>query len=306
MSRRVFVHALTVALLLPVFVASHHAVGQDATPAGVSSPVLADGGVVFSVDGPGGRTLRVACEGSEGPTVLQEIGGPDPTGGVTYIQDGGADIAALLGTRFCGYDRAGTGGSEADPAEVRSLSDAGADLLAVLAAPELDCPCIVMAESLGGGIALAALAQDSSNFAGLISLDALTPGFSDTVLELAPEGSPEAAMTGFFAGENEEAISYHMTPEMAPTGPVSSPVVVMTHGAGDPPPCPCSPEFPVDELEAAWQAGQAELATGLGVELVVAENTGHLIAGENPEIVLAALFDMIEAYQAPGGATPTA
>ena len=163
-----------------------------------------------------------------------------------------------------------------------------------------------MAESLGGGIALAALAQDTSDFAGFLSLDALTPGFSDAVLALAPEGSAEADLAGFFAGENDEMIAYRMTPEMVPAGPVDVPVVVITHGAGDPPPCPCSPDYPVDELEAAWQAGQTDLATRLGVEVVVAENTGHIIAEENPELVLDALLDLI-ALDKPGTtSTPVA
>jgi pimeloyl-ACP methyl ester carboxylesterase len=239
--------------------------------------------------------------------VIQEIGSPDPAGGVGYILESGAEVAGMLGTRFCGYDRAGTGASEADPAGVHSLSDAGADLLAVLAAPQLDCPCVVMAESLGGGIALAALTQDASNFAGFISLDALTPGLSDIVLQLAPAGSPESELAGFFAGENEEMIAYSMTEEMVPSAPPGIPIVVLTHGAGDPPPCPCSVEYPVEELEAAWQAGQIDLAKRLGVEVTVAENTGHIIAGENPQLVVDALFDVFAQLEAGAGtATPVA
>jgi pimeloyl-ACP methyl ester carboxylesterase len=126
------------------------------------------------------------------------------------------------------------------------------------------------------------------------------------VLELAPEGSPEAGLAGFFAGENEELIAYDMTPEMVPSGPIDVPVVVMTHGAGDPPPCPCSPDYPVDELEAAWQTGQTNLGAQLGVEVVVAENTGHLISEENPELVFDAIFAVIAAYEGANGATPVA
>ncbi len=310
MSRHDVFRVILIAFLLQIVWPAHLVGAQEASPEGGDAESVADGGVIFTVERPEGRTLRVACEGSGGPTVIQEIGGPDPAGGVGYVQDGGAEIAEILGTRFCGYDRAGTGESDPDPVGVRSLSDAGADLLAVLAAPELDCPCVVMAESLGGGIALAAMAQDASNFAGLVSLDSLTPGFSDVVLELAPDGSPEANLAGFFAGENEEAIAYAMTPEMVPAGPSDVDVVVMTHGAGDPPPCPCSEGYPVAELEAAWQAGQADLAAQLGVELVVAENTGHIIAGENPQLVIDALLGIIggvgaEERRDPGGVRAT-
>ena len=306
MSRHDVFRVILIAFLLQIVSSAQLIAAQEATPEGTAVQAVADGGVVFTVERPDGRMLRVACEGSGGPTVLQEIGGPDPAGGVGYIQESGAEVSAMLGTRFCGYDRAGTGESDPDPAGIHSLSDAGADLLAVLAAPQLDCPCVVMAESLGGGIALAALAQDSSNFAGFISLDSLIPGFSDVVLELAPDGSPEAELASFFAGENEEAIAYEMTPDMVPAGQLDVPVIVFTHGAGDPPPCPCSEGYPVDELEAAWQAGQADLAAQLGVEVVVAQDTGHIIAGENPQLVVDALFDVIAAYTSADGATPVA
>jgi pimeloyl-ACP methyl ester carboxylesterase len=279
-----------VVLVLLVFIVvtlyagiSQAAIAQQATPA------ARDDFAVAKVD----RSLQVACRGMGSPTVIQEIGGPDPAGGVGYLHESGDFISGLIGTRFCGYDRAGTGLSPADPAGVRTLSNAGADLLAVLAAPEVGCPCIVAGESLGGGIALAALAQDASNFAGLILLDTLLPGIPETVVELAPAGSEEAGLGGFFAGQNEEMIDYHMTEEMVPAEAPQIPVRVLTHGAGDPPPCPCSAGYPADQLEIAWQQSQTDLAERLGVEVFVAEDTGHFIAAENPELVVSILLGVI-------------
>jgi len=272
---------------------------------GASASVQNGGLALFTVD-VDGRAVSAACVGEGSPTVLQEIGGPDPEGGVVSIEQAGGMISNWLDTRFCGYDRAGTGASESSASAPRSLDQAGADLLAVLAAPELTCPCVVMGESLGGGIVLAALAQDSTNFAGLVLLDSLTPGIADEVLRLAPAGSPEAGLAPFFAGENEELIDYHMTGEMIPSPAPAIPIEVLTHGAGDPPPCPCSDEFPADELETIWQQKQQELADALGVDLTVAENTGHVIAGENPQLVVEIVQGVMAASMLPDASTPVA
>ena len=104
-----------------------------------------------------GRTLHLACTGSGTPTVLFEAGGPDAAGGAIVVAQVGADVSAALGARFCAYDRAGTGRSPEDPIGVRTFREAAADLNALLASEELECPCVVIGESLGGSIALVAL-----------------------------------------------------------------------------------------------------------------------------------------------------
>jgi pimeloyl-ACP methyl ester carboxylesterase len=283
MFRRVAILLFVVTLFVPVGWISPAAVAQPATPTPPDD---------FAVD-LGNRTLQVACRGTGSPAVIQEIGGPDPTGGVFYLHESGDFISGLLGTRFCGYDRAGTGTSPAGPSGVRTLSDAGADLLAVLAAPETGCPCVVLGESLGGAIALAALTQDASDFAGLVSLDALSLGYAEIVLELAPSGSQEAGLASFFEGGNEEMIDYHMSADMVPATAPDIPIRVLTHGAGDPPPCPCSEGYPVDQLEDVWQQGQTDLASQLGVEVIVAEGAGHFIASDDPDLVVELLLDVI-------------
>jgi pimeloyl-ACP methyl ester carboxylesterase len=283
MFRRVVILMFVAMLVSQIVWASPAAIARQATPVAPDD---------FTVDA-GDRTLQVACRGTGGPPVIQEIGGPDPAGGVVYLHESGDFISGLLGVRFCGYDRAGTGSSPADPVGVRTLSAAGADLLAVLASPDTGCPCVVLAESLGGGIALAALAQDPSNVAGLVSLDALTPGYAEAVLELAPPGSAEAGLTSFFEGQNDEMIDYRMTAGMVPATAPGIPISVLTHGAGDPPPCPCSEGFPVDQLEIDWQHRQDDLAERLGVEVIVAENAGHIIAADDPDLVVATLLDVI-------------
>ena len=87
-----------------------------------------------------------------------------------------------------------------------------------------------------------------------------------------------------------------------PARPTTIPIVVVTHGAGDPPPCQggaCRADFPVAALESAWQAGQADLAHALGARLVIAEGTGHAIADENPGLAVALTAEVLAAVRDP-------
>jgi pimeloyl-ACP methyl ester carboxylesterase len=257
----------------------------------------------------GGRNLHVACAGEGSPTVLYEPGGPILDGGTAVLAQVGPLLSQALGVRMCAYDRAGSGTSDPHPMGVHTFKEAAEDLNAVLALPELDCPCVVVGESMGGSIALIALTADASNFAGLVLLDAPFPGFWNDFTGLTPPDAAEAGpeLLGYLGGQNEEAIDMAagFGQVAAPAEPPAIPVIVVTHGVGDPPPCfPCSEGFPVADLETAWQAGQAALAEALGAELVVAENTSHFIAEENAPLVLQLVGQVIAAVNDPGTPTP--
>jgi pimeloyl-ACP methyl ester carboxylesterase len=284
-------------------------VGERTAAAQGSSPVPspADSGITESMVDVGGRSLHLACIGSGSPTVLFDAGGPTSTGGASTVPEVGPFVAPALGTRFCAYDRAGSGQSEPHPNGVHTFADAAADLNALLGAPELDCPCVVIGESMGGSIALIALTLDPSGFAGLVLLDAPYPGYWDEFVALAAEGSAETSpeLMGYVGGGNEESIDMAtgFRQVVTPAQPPAMPIVVITHGQGYPPPCwpeaPCSEHYPVDEFETVWQAGEAALAEALGAQLVVSTNTGHSIATEDPELVIGLIAQVIGAVRDP-------
>ena len=293
-----FIVALSLVLTV-VSASSSFIQAQEASPA--VSPAA---GITESMVDVGGRALHLACAGSGSPAVLFEPGGPFLDGGAALVADIGSDLAATLGTRFCSYDRAGTGGSDPYPEGVRTFVEAAADLNAILASPELSCPCVVIGESMGGSIALVALAAETANVAGLVLLDAPYPGYFDEFLALAPPDAPEVAPDArqYYGGENEEGLDVEtgFRQVTAPAEPLAIPIIVVAHGAGEPPPCfPCSADIPVAELEATWQAGQVDLSQALGGRLVVAEDTGHSIAEENPGLVLALTSEVIAAVRDP-------
>ncbi len=167
---------------------------------------------------------------------------------------------------------------------------------------------MVVGESLGGSISLVAIAEDATGFGGVVLLDAPYPGYIDRFFSLTADGSPETGpefMT-YNEGENEEQLDViaGFRQVTVPADPPAIPIVVVTHGAGYPPPCnwepPCSDGVAVEEVETSWQAGQQELAEALGARLVVAEGTGHTIADENPALVIGLVSEVIAAVRDPG------
>ena len=192
------------------------------------------------------------------------------------------------------------------------MTDSAADLNAVLGIPELGCPCVVIGESLGGAISLIALTMDASGFAGLVLLDPPYPGFWDEFVRLAPAGSAEAgfATDPYFLGDNEESLNMPAgfqqisVPEAAP----GIPIVVFVHGTGGPPPCfPCSDQFPLDQYEAAWQAGEAKLAESLGARLIVVPEATHFMRDNAGDLILDQTIEVIAAVTDPTRwATPVA
>ena len=307
--RRTFVFVAVFLALVTAPTAPMAARVQDANPD--ASPAA---GIVEATIDVGGRGLHLACIGSssDSPPVLLEVGGPATVGGAVAVAEVGPFVAPALGTRFCAYDRANTGQSDPDPAGVRSFAAAAADLLAVLASPALGCPCVVIGESLGGGLALTALAEDPTDFAGLVLLDTPPPGYFDRELELAsPIAGITAADLANAAGENEERLDVvaGFRALAAPAEPPAIPVVVVTHGVGGPPPAcfDCPADYPTEALENHWQADQADLAQALGARLVVAEGVGHSIATEDPGLVVGLVGEVLAAVRDPSTwATPTA
>ncbi len=119
--RRMLIVTLAFAALAVAPFAPSAARAQDATPA--VSPAA---GIVEATVDVDGRSLHLACAGeaTSGPAVLFEPGGPFLDGGTAVVAALGPDLAAALGTRFCSYDRAGTGQSDPHPMGVRTFEEA--------------------------------------------------------------------------------------------------------------------------------------------------------------------------------------
>ncbi|HET7603215.1 MAG TPA: alpha/beta hydrolase [Gemmatimonadales bacterium] len=171
----------------------------------------------------------------------------------------------------------------------------------LLSSPELDCPCVLVGESMGGAISLILADTHPEDIAGLVLLDPPPPRLIDQVLKIAPAGSPEADLANGFPPDPEHFDFLASLRQVeTPSLPATVPVEVLTHGQGDPPPCfPCSPDFPADQLEVWWQQAQAELAGDLNGKLVVAEDSSHFISTDQPDLIVAATREVVSAVRDP-------
>jgi pimeloyl-ACP methyl ester carboxylesterase len=314
---------------------------QSATPAG-SPPSAASGDFAGLVEIGDGRRLWLECRGQGSPTVVLEAAYGDSA----LIWDAvalppGADQMAVLPavasfTRVCAYDRPGTvfgtdQRSRSDPvSQPRTAADAVADLNALLDASGESGPYVLAGHSFGGIIARLYAARYPDEVAGLVLIDSTHEEQSarfeaalgsehwaayERLQQQTPPGLADYA-------EREQIdleASFAQLQEAAASDPLPNlPVIVLTHGVPLrdqlPPEAQAAlpSDFPWDEMERVWQALQAELS-GLapGTRHVIATESGHYIQLQQPELVVDAIRQVVEAVRDPETratpvATPTA
>jgi pimeloyl-ACP methyl ester carboxylesterase len=279
-------------------------------------------GALISV---GDHRLHLWCVGKGSPTVVLLSGGGTPA--VTMY-----DAQTRIGTftRVCSYDRAGLGWSD-PPTKPMSLPDMVDDLDALLLNGHVDGPFVLVPESFGGMVALAYAKRNPTKIAGAVLVDASEPdlwfrvspkshgaikrndllwqvGWRLGIIRAAlPFASPDwvANLSPKLKGEFETVWSRPMAsfandaidafqqtkisqrPSATPGLLGKSPIIVLRHGK--------SGGMGADEdFEKEWPAAQAKLAA-LSSEsrLIVAQENGHPIAEENPQLVADTVSDIV-------------
>jgi pimeloyl-ACP methyl ester carboxylesterase len=301
--------ALVVGLPIP-------AVAQSSPPAG-ASPVAAGDDFTGLVDIGGGRRLWLECRGQGSPTVILEAGaGNDASNWDTVgLPAGSRQTAVLPGvaafTRVCAYDRPGTIGGEvthrSDPVPMpRDAVAMVADLHALLTAAAIPGAYVLAGHSFGGLVARLYAATYPDEVAGLVLIDAAHEDYYDRVRAvLTPDQwtaftQPPAVLASDPAFERIDVdASATAMREAAAASPLTPlPLVVITHGR----PWDWPPASPVAELEALWTPLQEQLAALVpDGRLIVAEESGHFIPGDQPEVVIAAIRQVVDAVRDPGG-----
>ena len=269
----------------------------------------------------GGRRLHILCKGvAAGPTVIFEAGLSQYTANSTYssAQDAIAPFA-----RVCSYDRAGLGWSDPAP---QGWTQAGmvADLHALLAAAGEPGPYVLVAHSLGGLLARTYARTYRDHVAGLILLDATSDEDFD---ELAAAGvaiipkldaaigssRPGVPVIGLPAGTSPEVVMAftpeilrgvktefealdRLPAEMKRPGGFGDlgalPLIVVRRGKTEQPP---------SEEDLRHQRVQENLAKlSKDSALIVAQNSGHTIPLDEPEVVADAVRRMLDARRSKG------
>ncbi|MGH2559990.1 MAG: alpha/beta fold hydrolase, partial [Thermomicrobiales bacterium] len=242
----------------------------------------------------GGRSLFLSCTGSGRPTVLLEAGGPG------RFSETWAEIQPEIAqtTRVCSYDRAGLGQSDPAPEAERTAQESVNDLRALIDATDVECPCIFVGESWGGVIVRLFASQFPAEVGGLVYVDGVAPGFIARFLELVPEENPDR--NGLLSAENPERVNQRAGFEQVDQAalPPTVPAIVITHGLllGFP------QSFPVEQLEAAWREAQEAHARALHGRLIVAQTSGSDVVHDQPEIVVEAIGQVVNAVRDPATA----
>ncbi len=120
----------------------------------------------------GGRSLRIVCEGPEGPgpTVILEAGAFGFSADWAVVQE----RLAAKGVRSCAYDRAGLGYSDPGP-EPRDGVGVAKDLEQLLIAAAVKPPYVLVGHSMAGVRIWLFYGRNRDKTQGLVFVDAATP-----------------------------------------------------------------------------------------------------------------------------------
>lgn len=264
-------------------------VDQPAPAAAVSTDL--DGS--FDV---GGHRLHLRCRGQGTPTLVLDAGSPDSSTSWEPVED---ELAEL--TRTCLYDRAGLGESDPSPGP-RTSGQMVAELRALLAAAGVEPPWVGVGHSFGG-LNLRLLARlHPEEVAALVLVDPSHEAFVAAARELLTAEQWEWFQE--LERHLPEQLDWTATAaELAAAPPLRDiPLVVLA--AGQPPqePPPSFPgSFPGPEIAALGRrltsAIAEESAQG---ELVVAEESGHYVHADQPELVVETVRRVVAAVRATG------
>ncbi|MGW0984495.1 alpha/beta fold hydrolase [Streptomyces xiamenensis] len=232
--------------------------------------------------------MKVSCSGEPAagrPLVVLLHGGDDLTTMTAFQETLSAD------GRVCSYDRPGAGGSD-QPEGPQDYDSVGETLTGVLDQVAGDEPVVLVGHSMGGLIAGRYAPDHQDRVAGLVLLDSTSPtavaDVSDRIPEsdTGPAGELRAQTLAIFAGENPELLVF-TDGEVTSAGDI--PVRLIQHGQqylGE------VPEYG-EGLEEDWTAGQHKwLALSEDSELSTAENSGHYIHVDEPDVAVAAIDEV--------------
>jgi pimeloyl-ACP methyl ester carboxylesterase len=266
----------------------------------------------------GGRSLYLECRGSGSPTVVLEAGaGNDADTWDTQGLEPGVDGPAVLPavatfTRVCAYDRPGTlldldHRSRSAPVPMpRTAQDVATDLHALLQAADLTGPCVLVGHSFGGMVMRLYASDFPADVAGLVLVDAAEEGFYELLTGPATPAQ-RAAFSGTSSPAPELQAAYPDSERLdiiasaaqarqeTATSPLRPmPLVVLSHGQGPLDFGDLIAPWSSAELEQPWQDAQQRLA-GLvpGGTFILATQSGHFIQGEQPELVIDAIRDVV-------------
>ena len=266
-----------------------------------------------------GRKMYLECSGSGSPTVILESGyRNDADIWSTELEPGMSPVFSQVAkfTRVCAYDRPGTFldadhlGRSTPVAMPRTARDLVSDLQALLQTAHIPGPYVFAAHSFGGIFARLYASTYPNEVVGMVLVDALsekvrtglTPeqwklyvnfGFTKPTPGLEKYKDIETLDVNASLDQMEKAASAE------PLRPM--PLFVLTQGQ----PFDLSPWQPLPAdfpgaLNKAWHAAQDALATlAPNAKHKIATKSSHYIQAQEPQLVIDAIKQVVEAVRNP-------
>jgi pimeloyl-ACP methyl ester carboxylesterase len=275
-------HLQQLALLLP---ACH--VGSPRSSA-TPHPAVTDGIVDI-----GGLSLHVHCAGEGGPVVVMEAGfGNDGTVWKSVQRIVGRSV------RACVYDRAGLGYSSAPATKPHTNRQMARELHRLLHRAGLQAPYVLVGHSMGGINVRLLEAEHPEEVAGMVLVDATV----DPVRSRSLVPADELSKFDEFAEKVGEGIDFATFAAGAAEMRAAShslgakPLVVLTRSLEDTP--PWATPVQVAAMRSTWLELQGELPKlSTNAYQVIVPNTHHHIQLEAPEVVAAAIVEVVSALR---------
>ena len=267
------------------------AVGNPVAPMRATPAASPEDPIISSPIDIGDRVLFLRCIGSGGPTVILEAGYGD--NGTIWAP---VQIHASEFVRVCSYDRAGLERSDDPDHYPRTGADVVADLHAALQKAEVKPPYLLVGHSYGALFSRLFAQTYSEEVVGLLWLDPWPLDY-DTELQALVTPRQWTAYERLLATDpDNEVIDFPATyAEIRVGGELPDvPLLVLSHGEA-PTAEGYPPDWPVAAQERLWQRLERDMATlaPQGEEWVVA-GSGHMIHQAKPDVVVAAIADMVD------------
>jgi hypothetical protein len=242
---------------------------------------------LYEVDG---RKVHMDCRGTGSPVVILDAG----LGVLAATTWAGVHDALAEQTTVCSYDRAGMGLSEPGP-KPRTAGAMADELHALLQAAEVEPPYILVGASFGAFVDELYAFRHPDDVAGLVLVDGLHPDLDAKIEPILGKEGTEARKKAL--AQNAEGVTFkdllasdEQVRKARPLPPV--PLVALQHGisfdeGGEPLPA-------LEELWGRLQQENAELSPE--GQRVIARNSHHRIAEDEPDIVVDAVRQMLDAH----------
>ena len=312
---------IPVLVLLTLLLGAPSQVGaQRASPAATAMGTEGDFAGLIDI---GGRSLYLECRGSGSPTVILEAGFRSradywtddliqPDAPRTMVFPG---VAAF--TRVCAYDRPGTTTvpegtllpSRSDPVPMpRTALESVHDLHALLVAARVPGPYVFVGHSYGGMLGRLYASSYPTEIVGMVLVDAFSEGLKDqmtteqwTAYEELFQPVPDA-LAGYEDLEFSDLdLSTSQVREATAASPLQPiPLVVLSRGQVMQMPADLPGGLSGEGLEQAWSVEQDRLAALLpDARHVIAHESEHYIQLQQPDLVIAAVRQVVEAARDP-------